>query len=228
MTNWSIHHNVFYGIMANYPGEIVRSQVTGLHNVKFYNNTIEYFGTITNNIIGTYGGTSQNVEIKNNLILNYQTAYNWYPNRMVYLENSTMNGLQVMNNYLVNQPAGTVPGTYAGNIIGGDPKISKSGNRPRRITCHCRAAPDRCGINVGLPYQGTAPDIGAYEYGSGVITPPNAPPTVSISSPANNATFVEGNAITINANASDTGGTVSRVEFFSGNTKLGEDLSSSS
>ena len=81
------------------------------------------------------------------------------------------------------------------------------------------------GLNVGLPYQGTAPDIGAYEYGSGVITPPNTPPTVSISSPANNATFVAGNAITINANASDTDGTVSRVEFFSGNTKLGEDLS---
>ena len=81
------------------------------------------------------------------------------------------------------------------------------------------------GLNVGLPYQGTAPDIGAYEYGSGVVTPPNAPPTVSISSPANNATFVAGNAITINANASDADGTVSRVEFFSGTTKLGEDLS---
>ncbi|HMG94159.1 MAG TPA: Ig-like domain-containing protein, partial [Chryseolinea sp.] len=60
---------------------------------------------------------------------------------------------------------------------------------------------------------------------SGVVTPPNAPPSVSISSPANNATFVAGNAITINANAGDTDGSVSRVEFFSGTTKLGEDLS---
>ena len=84
MSNWNIHHNVFYGIMNGYPGEIVRSQVTGLHNVKFYNNTVEFFGTITNNIVGAYGGTSQNVEIKNNLILNYNTSYNWYPNKMVY------------------------------------------------------------------------------------------------------------------------------------------------
>jgi endoglucanase len=54
----------------------------------------------------------------------------------------------------------------------------------------------------------------------------NIPPSVSISSPSNGATFTAPASITINANASDADGTVSRVEFYNGSTKLGEDLSS--
>jgi hypothetical protein len=59
-------------------------------------------------------------------------------------------------------------------------------------------------------------------------TPPpvNQSPTVSITSPANNASFAAPASITINANAADSDGTVSKVEFFQGTTKLGEDLSS--
>ncbi|WP_185148292.1 polysaccharide lyase family 7 protein, partial [Marinoscillum furvescens] len=57
-------------------------------------------------------------------------------------------------------------------------------------------------------------------------TPPvsNNAPTTSITSPANGASFNEGDNITISADASDTDGTVSKVEFFQGATKLGEDL----
>ena len=51
----------------------------------------------------------------------------------------------------------------------------------------------------------------------------NTNPTVSITSPANNATFKEGEAITITASATDLDGTISLVEFFDGTTKLGED-----
>ena len=53
--------------------------------------------------------------------------------------------------------------------------------------------------------------------------PINIPPTVSVTTPANNATFVQGNTIPLAATASDTnGGSVSKVEFFDGATKLGE------
>lgn len=52
------------------------------------------------------------------------------------------------------------------------------------------------------------------------------PPTVSVTSPANNATFTAPASITINAAASDADGNVSKVEFFNGTTKLGEDTSS--
>jgi hypothetical protein len=54
----------------------------------------------------------------------------------------------------------------------------------------------------------------------------NTPPTVSITAPANNATFTAGSNITITANASDADGTVTKVEFYQGTNKLGEDLTS--
>jgi uncharacterized protein (TIGR03437 family) len=50
-------------------------------------------------------------------------------------------------------------------------------------------------------------------------------PTVSITSPANGARFNAPANITINANATDSDGSVSKVEFFANNNKLGEDTS---
>ncbi|WP_210466820.1 Ig-like domain-containing protein [Rufibacter roseolus] len=52
----------------------------------------------------------------------------------------------------------------------------------------------------------------------------DAPPTVSLTSPANGAVFSAPATITITANAADAGGSISKVEFFSGGTRLGEDL----
>lgn len=100
------------------------------------------------------------------------------------------------------------------------------------------------GINAGTAVSGITdgsvgnPDIGAYEFGGtewtagykavgNVVTPPtNTPPTVSITAPAASASFAAGTAINITANAADANGTVSRVEFFDGTTKIGEDLTS--
>ncbi len=50
---------------------------------------------------------------------------------------------------------------------------------------------------------------------------PNTPPSVSISSPANGATFPAPATITVTANASDTDGLVAQVDFYAGNTLLG-------
>jgi len=47
--------------------------------------------------------------------------------------------------------------------------------------------------------------------------------TVSITSPANGSTYTSPVVITINANVSDDDGTVRKVEFYNGNSKLGED-----
>lgn len=52
---------------------------------------------------------------------------------------------------------------------------------------------------------------------------PPTPPTVSITSPTNGATFITPVNITINATATDADGTVTLVEFFAGATKVGED-----
>ncbi len=53
--------------------------------------------------------------------------------------------------------------------------------------------------------------------------PPNAPPTASITSPANGASFPAPASITINATANDSDGTVTRVDFYQGSTLLGTD-----
>src|SRR5207247_2337330 len=51
----------------------------------------------------------------------------------------------------------------------------------------------------------------------------SAPPTVTITAPANNATFSAPASITVSANAAASTGSVSNVEFFQGSTKIGED-----
>ena len=50
----------------------------------------------------------------------------------------------------------------------------------------------------------------------------NKSPTVAITSPANGSSFTAPATITITANASDVDGTISKVEFYNGSTKLGE------
>ncbi|WP_233261922.1 glycosyl hydrolase family 18 protein [Vitiosangium sp. GDMCC 1.1324] len=53
----------------------------------------------------------------------------------------------------------------------------------------------------------------------------NQAPSASLTSPTNGASFSAGSTITLTANASDTDGSIARVEFFAGTTKLGEDTS---
>ena len=50
----------------------------------------------------------------------------------------------------------------------------------------------------------------------------NSLPSISINSPENEASFSEGEAIEISTLVSDLDGTISKVEFYSGNTKIGE------
>jgi phosphatidylserine/phosphatidylglycerophosphate/cardiolipin synthase-like enzyme len=56
-------------------------------------------------------------------------------------------------------------------------------------------------------------------------TAPNSPPTVSLTSPANGATFTAPATINLAATASDADGTVAKVDFFSGTTLLNTDTS---
>ncbi|MBN1386921.1 MAG: hypothetical protein JW965_00655 [Bacteroidales bacterium] len=78
---------------------------------------------------------------------------------------------------------------------------------------------------VGLPYVGSAPDIGAFEFGA---TPgsTNKYPSIVIISPESGSTFYEpNNDIDIIADALDTDGSISKVEFYSSTTKIGEKTS---
>jgi hypothetical protein len=54
----------------------------------------------------------------------------------------------------------------------------------------------------------------------------NNPPTVSLTSPAQNSTFTAPATVGFAATASDSDGTITKVEFFQGSTKVGEDTTS--
>ncbi len=79
------------------------------------------------------------------------------------------------------------------------------------------------GVDVGLPYFGKAPDLGAYEYDpeEGV----NQYPVISITSPESGDVFTTPVNITITTNASDPDGNIAKVEFFKGSVKIGEKTS---
>ncbi len=67
---------------------------------------------------------------------------------------------------------------------------------------------------------------GATATSTAVSVKVNAPPTVSLTSPANNAVFSPGATIALAATAADSDGTISKVEFFQGTTLIGSDTSS--
>jgi RHS repeat-associated protein len=56
---------------------------------------------------------------------------------------------------------------------------------------------------------------------SGVTLIVNSKPTVTMTSPAANATFNKGSAVSLAATASDSDGSITKVEFFTGSTSLG-------
>jgi len=78
------------------------------------------------------------------------------------------------------------------------------------------------GTNVGLPFSGQAPDIGAFETITTAPVVVNQKPVVSISSPSKSASITAPATITIDASASDPDGTIIKVEFFQGSVKIGE------
>ncbi len=87
-------------------------------------------------------------------------------------------------------------------------------------------------IQIGTPTPGVSEKYVASNPLTGEITIPsltltgNNPPVVEITSPSNDAKLKSGIPTTITANATDTDGTISQVEFFEDGKSLGVDNSS--
>lgn len=229
MQNWKIHHNIFYGYKNSVPAHAINVFRMGIRNAHIYNNAFETTGTTTSNFLTVNnGGIADNVRIENNLIIDSNTSYSHYPNKFInLLNNATMRNSVARNNFLQKMPIGSVAGiAYSGNLSG-DPKITRTGSRPKPYYELTSGSPliDK-GVNLGATFSGNATDIGAYEYGGKVTNPPATLPSVSITSPSNNASFNPGATIDIGANASYENGTITKVEFYQGSVKLGEDTSS--
>jgi hypothetical protein len=117
-----------------------------------------------------------------------------------------------------------------GNLVG---SIAKSGSMARGsgVPVHIGRSPE------GSRYlQGAIDDVRIYATAAtrseilSIIAaaglPPNQPPAVSLSSPANGASFPAGTSITVSATASDANGTVASVKFYAGSALIGTVTSS--
>src|SRR6185503_17671505 len=81
-------------------------------------------------------------------------------------------------------------------------------------------------VPVAVDFDGNPRPANGADAGADQFTTGNNPPTVSITSPANGASFTAPANITINATASDSDGTVTKVDFYQGTTLLGTDTTS--
>jgi hypothetical protein len=163
--DWKIHHNVFFGLDNPYPTAVINAHNGNLKNVEIYNNTIELSGKATVNFLAcNNGGTSENVKIFNNLIINSNEGYAHYPNRFIRLEKgSSIKNLHVENNLLYNLSLGEIEGNLQNNIFK-DPHITGSGQRPFPYYLPKPESPlIDAGVKKHEPFKGFAPDIGAFE-----------------------------------------------------------------
>jgi hypothetical protein len=83
--------------------------------------------------------------------------------------------------------------------------------------------------NSGTRVSGVALGTMEVDYVRVYDVPPgagNVAPTVSITAPANGATYTAPATVVINATAADSDGTVSKVDFYQGSTLLGTDTTS--
>ncbi len=168
--NWSIHHNTFEGQTAAFPSGIVRSDYVGVANVNFDNNTVLTVGPgtllifmIRNAGNRTPAPTASNVNCRNNVIIDLSNGTQ-YGNRILWLEGTTAPNFLLSNNYVLNMTLSIPSGTSTNNTPG-DPQLELTGVRPDPFFRPLPGSPViEAGINVGLPYTGSAPTIGAYEF----------------------------------------------------------------
>ncbi len=229
--NWTVHHNVIDGTATGntYVPKFVnlKGNRNLAENIRIYNNTIainqpDYRG------VEIYIPVN-NLEVRNNLFLYSNNVITVIDAGAVTFTNANVtNNRHAPGNWYQQWGTGS-PVINASNNITSDPGLKLTGNKPAPYyePAASSSAVVDAGTTAGLPafaFQGNAPDIGAYEF-SGTGTA-NQPPAVSLTSPTNGSTYSAPASISLSANASDANGTVSKVEFFQGTTKLGEDLTS--
>ena len=189
-------------------------------NFHIYNNTITSGnpGRLTGGVHIQKAGSVSNIYIRNNIITN--CSYPYY----IYKGTGTLSNIYIQNNVLfgngndnkIYNPGSISNYVNEGSIIA-DPLFVSTFDF--RLSSGSPAID--AGINVGLPYSGLSPDIGAFEMSNGDLHL-NQLPVVTISSPTKGESFTSPATVNIDAEAYDPDGTIAKVEFFNGSTKLGE------
>jgi len=142
-----------------------------------------------------------------------------------------ISGLNPDSVYYIRMTSSTQYGTYAdptqytvaGVTVSAPQYLIVGGNTSTGIT-FSGVAPDANGkirVYVNTSSGSEAGGISGLQVISGSAT--IAAPVVHITSPANNDVLAEESNIVINATATETGGTITKVEFYADTVKIGED-----
>jgi hypothetical protein len=159
---WNIHDNVFYDIdTPSGVAGMVRSDNIGLDGLYFYNNTIHFTGASGVSAVLTRNGiSSSNVYIRNNAMWDEGTA------AVFTLQGGgTVTTLLVTHNQLYGLPEGAIAGGTYNNNLTTDPEFNLTGDRPDPYyrPSSVDSPMYESGVDVGLPFTGSAPTRGAYE-----------------------------------------------------------------
>jgi len=231
MTNLIFRNNQFINI--SYAANVDMDGTKWLNNL-FYRVNIGNGGHVF--ALGGTKGSAYGTEIKNNQFVECGNGLDWvgwYP----------LPGLFGISNYDIDADYNYVCGagfsakrttsngwgalgSESHGVNGGNPRFVNMGAYDFRLdpssalvdrgTVLSTFAEDFNGVGRGA----SGWDIGPFETASAPSTG-NASPTISISSPADRATFRAPGFFSLTANAADRDGTVVSVDYFNGTTKIG-------
>jgi len=175
--NWlNVRNNYFYGGPSFAAGLWTTNYLTssGVAHWRFNNNVVYNCG----GGIDMVRGSNSYIEIYNNTFdtMNggyYGSAYG------IWGAGGTATNTAIRNNLIIGAASGAISG-FSGATIdhnwlnAANPGINGSGNRPSPYYVPNGPSSNlvNAGINVGLPYVGSAPDLGAFEYGGKTLNPP--------------------------------------------------------
>jgi hypothetical protein len=170
----TVTRNIFYDVIRGYPIHIYGPGATNAgHNI--YNNTFaNHSANVRGHIILAYsslaGTLIANVTIKNNISYDGQTG-------MVECSSGNFSNIVVSNNLSDSgEKTAPCPGTvtFSNNLTSMSPGFVDA--LARNYTLNSGSPAIDRGVNIGLQFIGTAPDIGRYEFGmqgsGGTIAPP--------------------------------------------------------
>ncbi|HQY10584.1 MAG TPA: T9SS type A sorting domain-containing protein [Ferruginibacter sp.] len=211
LTNNIIRRNLFSNIYrGNGTGIGIFSEGTNdpyINGLYIYNNTIvakpgnePWWGI---DFSSQDNGNCSNIHIRNNIFTGFAGAWivgtagagNTNINGMTLTHN---NGFGNGNNNTPSWPGGNPANYVYNNNLAVNPLFVGSGYYTLQAASPCIDA----GVNIGLPYNGTAPDMGYAEYASASNIPPtaNAGPDQTITLPTN--------SVTLSGSGTDPDGTV--------------------
>lgn len=181
--NWNIHHNIFNGLSSYYPtsaiflsgGQPTGPKDGGVIGLTIANNTMEMTGSSTLSLYNAgYESETSGVVIKNNLVINNSSGGQEFgSNKVIRLADiATMTPPDMTNNDFYNISSAGDAGSLTNNL-NVNPSITASGTKPTpyyTLTSNSTSLID-AGVNMGYPYLGSGPDIGAYEFSSSSSIP---------------------------------------------------------